>query len=359
MKRRKITKAGFAGLLLLLAAALLMGACAKPAPAPAPAPAPPPAPPKEIKWNFAQWGGPRHWTSYLDKWAEDMNTQTNGQWQIKIHYGAVLAKQADFPDAVRDGLCEGATLYSIFTPGKLPLCTVLGLPFLTPTKVTDIVRLGEWVTKHPAIIEELGKWNAMVLWPTFIEPYELMGNKRIAKVEDLKGARIRIAKDAGLPLEEFGAVSVMVPTADIYTGLERGTFDLVAPSLGAAYDYKWYEVSKYAAIDLGINTVLTFQMGNKDAWDALPDEFKKLHTAWWEEHYDDFVQERLDRLDEALALYKERLEVINFPPDERAKLEAVSKRFWDEWVDKMEADGLPGRKLLDDVLAKRKEISGF
>lgn len=50
------------------------------------------------------------------------------------------------------------------------------------------------------------------------------------------------------------------------------------------------------------------------------------------------------------------VEIIHFPPEERAKVLAKAEAAWEDWVKDMEAKGLPGREILEFTLAKRDEI---
>ena len=53
-----------------------------------------------IKWDVSLWGGPREWTYPIERWAKDMEKLTNGGWQIRIHYGAVLSPPAENIDGL-------------------------------------------------------------------------------------------------------------------------------------------------------------------------------------------------------------------------------------------------------------------
>ena len=59
-----------------------------------------------ITWNLSVWGGKRAWTNPVHDWVAEMDKKTNGQWKIKIHYGAVLAPAKENFDGIRAGMFE-------------------------------------------------------------------------------------------------------------------------------------------------------------------------------------------------------------------------------------------------------------
>lgn len=298
-------------------------------------------------------------TAPIEAWRDDMYELTNGRWEIEIHYGSTLAKPADNPDGVKEGLFEAGVSMGIYHPGKTPLVTVFSLPFLTPSSAEDIIRLQQALFEHPAIKAELANWNARLLMNLIVQQYDMIGNKRIAKVEDLDGVRVRVSPLLGKPLKKFGAVQVMTTVGEIYTALETGTVDVAAFPLGIAPDFKFQEVSKYVTTELSMGSASQFIIVSQDAWDALPEEWKKLHNWWQPKQEMVLATQRQLKLFQAMPiLRKAGLEIIEFPPEERAKIIAYAEETWDEWVKDMEEKGLPGREVFDYVVAKRKEITG-
>lgn len=314
---------------------------------------------KTIEWNLSVWAGKRAWTSPLHEWATDMEKKTNGRWKIKIHYGGVLAPPKENFDGLRAGMFEAAGICAAYTPGKNPLHTVAELPFIAPNETAHIIRLMMELWKLPALKKELLKWNAVPLLPTAIPQYHLMGNKKVQTVKDLDGARIRIGGEIAKVLKEFGAVPTMVPGPEVYEAMSRGTIDLAGfpwtYSFGA---YKTYEVSKYVSIPLSLGTMCCYYVANKDAWDALPEEFKKYHMAWYSKAPEVWAAEYKKADNKWLPKFKEKLEFIDFPASERNKLVAKAEAVYKKWVAAREKEGLPGKEVFDYYLKKRKEITG-
>ncbi len=314
---------------------------------------------KTITWNFSLWGGKRAWTKPLHEWVAAMDQKTNGRWKIKLHYGGVLAPPKEQVDGIRAGMFEAACSCAAYTPGKLPLHTVAGLPFIAPNENVDMFQLAIELWKHPAIKKELLKWNAVPLLAGGLPQYHLMGNKPIRKVEDLKGARIRIGGEIAKLLKEFGAVPTLVPAPESYEALSRGTIDLLGFPWSYAFGaYKSYEVSKYVTIPMSLGVMNCNFIANKDAWDALPGDFKKYHKEFFDKSPKMWAAEYKKADDKWIPIFKKKLEFINFPKSERDKLVAKAEEFYERWVKDKEKKGLPGRDVLNYFLIKRRELTG-
>ena len=314
---------------------------------------------KVIEWDFSLWGGSRAWTKPVEQWVADMEKKTNGNWMIKIHYGGVLAPPKEALEGIKAEKFDAAGICAAHTPGKVPLHTVSELPFIAPNDVLHISQLQAALWEHPALNEELLKWNAVPLLPAALPQYHLMGNKPIRTVADLRGSRIRIGGNVGKVLKEFGAVPTMIPPTKIYEAVEGDTIDLVG--LGYSYGYgayKTFEVSKYMNIPVSLGTVNCSFIANKDAWDALPAEFQKYHMEWYENAPKIWAAEYKKADDKWIPLFKKKLEFIDFPVAERNKLVEKAEGVYEKWVNEREKEGLPGREILNYYLNKRKEIAG-
>jgi TRAP-type C4-dicarboxylate transport system substrate-binding protein len=313
-----------------------------------------------ITWNISLWGGERDWTRPLHRWVEDMKDKTDGRWQIKLHYGSVLSPSKENLDGIKAGLFEGCQFCGSYAPGKTPLHRVFELPFILPQDPQKMSEMMAALWEHPAILKEFRRWNAVPLFPAAITQYGLMGNKKIVKAEDFDGVRIRIPGEMARVLTQFGAVPAMLPVADLYEAMERGAVDMgTLPwpfSFGAL---KIHEVSKYVTTNFSPGSNSCAFLANKDAWEALPEQYKAFHMEWYKKAPKIWGDEYKKGEIKWLPIYKEKLEFVRMPDEERAKLLSKADEVHKEWIKKMEARGLPGQEVYDYFLAKRKEICGF
>ena len=94
-------------------------------------------------------------------------------------------------------------------------------------------------------------------------------------------------------------------------------------------------------------------------WNSLPTDiqkvFNKLSGAWGA----DFESKVWDEQDTKGrdSCVKAGNEISTLPPKELERWKTHIKPMWDKWVAGMEAKGLPGRKVLNEVLRLSEEYS--
>ncbi len=313
-----------------------------------------PANAQKIVWNHNVFGPPRAVTKGIEAMSDFYKKESNGTFEIKIAYGSALGPERQAPEAIKSGGYEGAQMCVGYYPNKLPLLSVMELPFLTPRSTADRAKVENAVLNHPLIVKEMAeRWNMKYLGPTFLPAYEFMGNKRIASVADMKGVKMRISGLNAKALQVFGAVPTMVTAPEGYTALERGTID----SFGFPYSYtfgayKLYEVSKYVTEGMAMSGFQCFQGVSLSAWNKLPDSLKAKLPQAQQLATDALLKAYKAADDKWIPIFHEKLEVTPFPPAERAKLAAGADKIWQAWVKEQEAAGRPGRQMLDFVKAE-------
>ena len=305
-------------------------------------------------WNFNVFGPPRAVTAGIEAMRDFYRKESNGELEIKIAYGAALGPERQAPESIKSGGYEGALMCAGYYPNKFPLLMVMELPFLPPRDIRANEKVNGAILQHPAIVKEMAeRWNIKYFAPTFLPAFEFMGNKRIASVADMKGVKMRIAGLNARALQSFGAVATMVTAPEGYQALERGTIDSFGfPYTFAFGAYKLHEVSKFATEGMAMSGFLCFQGVSLTAWNKLPDNLKaklpeaqKLASAALLKAYkaDD---------EKWLPIFKQKLEVVQFPADERAKLIAASGPIWEAWAKEQDGAGRPGTEILNFVKAE-------
>jgi TRAP-type C4-dicarboxylate transport system substrate-binding protein len=313
-----------------------------------------PASAEKLVWNYNVFGPPRAVTASLETMAEFYKKESNGDFEIKIAYGGALGPERQVPEGIKSNGFEAGMMCAGYYPNKFPLLTVMELPFLPPRDILDNAKVYQAVLNHPLIVKEMAeRWNLRYFGPAFLPAFEFMGNKRIASVDDMKGVKMRIVGLNAKALQVFGAVPTMVTAPEAYQALERGTID----SFGFPYaytfgSYKLHEVSKFVTEGMAMSGFLCFSGVSLTAWNKLPDNLKaKLPQA------QDLAGKALLKAyqeadDKWIPIFKQKLEVTQFPAAERAKLVAAANDIWEAWVKEQEAAGQPGREILNFVKAE-------
>lgn len=317
------------------------------------------AKPKTYEWNLAVWGGSRAMTKAAEWWAKEMEKRSNGRFKVKWGWGNVLSKQRDNLMGIKSGLFELAAFCPGFAPAALPAAELLELPFMGGTNLRAELILETAMAKHPALEKEAEeRWNAKWLLSFGHPPYEFMGNKRFAKVEDLKGLRVRTTPMGGRALEKFGAVRVAIPTSEVYTAIERGMIDLAAYPWSYCFGaFKIYEVSKYATIGVDLGSYFCSLYVNKDAWDSLPADIKAIHEEVMKDYIDVYVKFNDEADKKWIPLFKKAgIEIITLPASEKAKLAKAANEIYETMIKEKEAKGVPAREVFKYLKATRQKV---
>jgi TRAP-type C4-dicarboxylate transport system substrate-binding protein len=305
----------------------------------------------KVSWNHNIFGPKREVTVGIEAAAELLKRESNGAVDLKLAYGSALGPEKQTPEAIKTGGYEGGQMCAGYYPNKFPLLSVMELPFLAPSDTAKRAKLDRLVFDHPLIVEEMAKrWNIKVFISLPLPPYEFMGSKRIAKADDMKGVKMRISGLNAKALQNFGAVPTMVTAPEAYTAVERGTID----SIGFPYSYTFgsyriYEVSKYVTEGMAMSGFMCFMGVSIDTWNKLPKELQgKLESI--RDLSDKALLEAYTAADKKwIPIFKQKLEVVPFPIEERRKIAAGANAIWEAWVKEQEAAGRPGRKMLDFV----------
>ncbi|BBK33283.1 TRAP-type C4-dicarboxylate transport system substrate-binding protein [Stella humosa] len=310
----------------------------------------------KVAWDLSVWGPPRAFTAGIEAIAKHVSTETGGKFTIKIHYGDALSKGPDNLDNIKLGAFEMAQICTGYHPGKNPAITVLDLPGL-PLVDPDIhARVHDVVYKHPAIVAEFKRWNAVLLLSVLQPQSELMGTgEPPVKVEMFKGMRVRALGGTGDALRNLGAVPTSVPAPEVYNSLERGVFQAAAfPYTYAFAAYKIEEIAKWYTTNLGPGANNCPTVVNDQALNKLPPQYRALIDAAKPIAYEALKTAQKTTDEKNLAAWQKRgLVAIKYDEVELKKFADMAARpVWDAWVKEMTAKNLPAKELLDLVLAE-------
>jgi len=127
---------------------------------------------------------------------------------------------------------------------------------------------------------------------------------------------------------------------------------LAFPFTYAFAAYRLHEVSNWYTENLALGSTSCPVATNKDAYNALPQQYKDLlEAAKWPAY--EHQRKAFAKIDEKnLAAFKKAgLTAVRYPDDVREELvEKVARPSWDAWAAAREAEGLPGKELLDFLL---------
>jgi len=235
---------------------------------------------KTYKWklvtawpkNFPGLGrGPETFAQYV-------NDMSGGRLQVTVFGAGELVPGFEVFDAVSQGTAQMGHAGAYYWKGKMPAAPIFSaIPF------------GMNVTEMNAWLQYGG---GMELWRELYEPFNVIpfvgGNTgvqmagwfkiEINSLDDFKGLKMRIPGLGGEVFKAVGGVPVSLTGGEIFVSLQSGAIDAtewvgpyndLAFGLFKAADFYYYSGWHEPG------TALEFTV-NKDAYNALPDDLKKI-----------------------------------------------------------------------------------
>ena len=314
---------------------------------------------EKVTWTFSLYGPPRAATVTFENLAKVAKEKSGGNFIINLRYNEQLGEAKDFLDGLKVNSFQGAFVAYSYAPAKTPLQGVLDMPFLPIPDLVLSAKVQDAYQAWKPVAEELSKWDSMHFMTLLLPQYEFMGTgKPPRNLEDWKGMRVRALGGLGDAMKLLGAVPTSVSAPEVYTALERGTFQAASfPFTYSFTAYKLHEVSKWYTLGMQLGVVHNSVVLNQTAWKALPEEYKKILLDAKEETYR-LQREAYEEADKkSFPMFEKRkLEVIKVTDDMRNKLITTAGRpVWEQWVAETEKKGLPGKEALEKVLSLAKQ----
>lgn len=289
----------------------------------------------------------------VDEWGKRVAERTKGKVKLTTYHSQTLGKWLEFPKLAKSGLCD-----LIFTGGPSPGFELLGvgdLPLIFPSQRVAMDAIYEVYRK--GLLSSMFEDNGFkLLFFMYNDPKLLwMAKKKVASFKDVGGMKIRGIAPVHLETAKaLGAAPVYISTMDAYMGLQRGTVDGTLFTAAAVLDMKFYEVLKYVIWEPVANDSMAVVM-NLKVWNSLPAEVQVAMLEVNEEirywHIDQFETD--ERYQEIIR--EKGIEIVKIDQGERAYLHSKLAPVIQDWVKKMEARGVPAKKVVDELRRVVKE----
>ena len=308
----------------------------------------------QVHWDYSAWGSERAFTAGIERIAEFIEERTGGNFTMEIHYGEALSSSTENLDSIQIGAFEAAMMCASYHPGKNPVMNGLDLPFLPIPDIDTKIAVTEAYFEHPAQVEEMERWNAMVLMDNLLPKYEPIGRGDPPEsIEDWEGIRIRAVGGLADAFRELGAVPTSLPAPELYTSMDRGVIDAAAVSYTYMYRaYQLDEIADWYTTNMNPGSIVCPTIISLDAWNALPPEYQDLIYEARGEAYEALREAYVGADEELIPQLEERgVVAISYDDDEvEAIRERAAEPIWEEWMAEASADGIPAEELLELIL---------
>jgi TRAP-type C4-dicarboxylate transport system substrate-binding protein len=311
----------------------------------------------QTAWRASLWSPSRAVTKPFEWYAKEVSAKTGGQMKIEFAYAKGKAPEA--AEVLKSGAAEMAYFCAQYFPDTMPLATVLDLPMFAPDRISVIGRVGLALGDQPAIQAELRRSNVKMIIPLPLPQYQLMGTRRVAKLDDFKGAKLRISGEMGKVLEEYGAQISVIPSNESAAALKAGTLDLVAlPYTSSFASFKIHDAAKFVTEKISLGAPLCYLGASQKAWDALPASTQKVMLSLRQPAVAQYEEIYAGEDAPNIAAFKEKgLQFVDFSPVDRARLLAKAIKVWQTWVEERDKQGLKGKEVFEFAQAKIREFS--
>jgi TRAP-type transport system periplasmic protein len=312
-----------------------------------------------MKLTYSNFFPPTHIQSKLaEDWCKEVEKRTDGRVKVEYFPGQTLTKGNVCYDGVVSGLSDIGLSVLGYTRGRFPVMEVIDLPLGHGNgRVATAVINDVYEQIQP---KELLDTQVMYLHahgPGLVHTRK----KAVRRLEDLKGIKLRSHGTSAKVVEALGGTPVAQPMPETYQLLQKGVVDGAVYPVEANKGWKLAEVIDYVTLNFSsAYTTSFFVVMNKDKWNALPDDVKKIieeiNKEWivkTGEAWDSSDQEGYDYLKSL------NRELIELSPEESARWAEAVNPMLEEYVAEAQKKGLPGEEALKaarEAVEKYKEI---
>jgi len=284
-----------------------------------------------------------------EEWAQEIEKRSDGKVSITMYAGETLSKAPQVYEGVLSGISDIGMSAFAYTRGRFPLLEALDLPVGYPDG-TSAGRVANAIYKkyQPA---ELSDVEVMYLHGH--GPGILAAKKEVHGIEDLKGMKIRATGLSAKIVSALGAVPVSMSQGETYEALQKGVAEATFCPVETLKGWKQAEVIDYVIDTRAIGyTTAMYVVMNKEKWNSLPEDIKKIINEVNEEWIDK-QGAAWDAADQEGMSYVQELgkSVIELSDNEETAMVEAVQPIMQEYIDAVSAQGLPGKEVLEDIKA--------
>lgn len=193
--------------------------------------------------------------------------------------------------------------------------------------------------------------DTKVLWFYSVGPGIMFTKKQVKSLADLKGLRLRGTGLTAKSIEALGATPVAMPMPDVYEALSKGVLDGNIAPPEVLKGWKQADVTDFITIVPPVYNGVHFCVMNLKKWNALPEDVRKaiddVNSKFilkagqiWDE------QMKSGGIDYGL---EKGMKMDKWSKEDNQKAMELMKPILDDYVQRMDAKGLPGKEILEFV----------
>jgi len=289
-------------------------------------------------------------TELIQPWAKAIEEATDGKVNI-ISYPSQTLLQADaIYEGVVSGIADiGLSCFS-YTRGRFPVLEVFELPGVNynNSKAASKVAWDGIRELNPAEVEDT---KLLMVFAT--GPGDLFTKVPVRNLEDIQGLELRATGLSAKTIEALGGIPVAMPQSDAYEALSKGVVKGNLSPVEVLRGWRHAEVTDYLTLTPFLYNTLFFVTMNLDTWNSLTSEVQGIVEAVSEKYFEEIAMGLWDKQNEAAlkwAIEATKQEIFTLSDEEKARWIKLVNPIQDEYVEKMDKQGLNGREILDLIV---------
>jgi len=290
-------------------------------------------------------------TELVQPWIKAVEEATEGRVKITSHPGETLIVSAEIYEGIKNGVADLGLSCFAYTRGQFPVLEVFELPGIVYNDSTAASKIA-WEGIKELNPKEVQDTKLLMVITT--GPGHLFTKNPVKNINDLKGLEIRATGLSAATLQALGATPVAMPQAEAYEAISKG---VVKGNLGPTEILKGWnqaEVTDYITLTPFLYNTLFFFTMNTDKWNKISSGDQKKILEINDKFFNEVACGLWDKQNEAAYSYavnEKGMKVIELTAEEKAIWTDLVKPVQDDFVTKMDNQGLNGREILDKVLA--------
>lgn len=211
--------------------------------------------------------------------AKELAERSGGSLTMKLFTGTSLLPPAAHLSGLTDGLVQMTYHAGTYTPSDLPEDNVIAtLAIGIKDPITALFAVNEFYMTDPEMEAMFDRHGIVFLGAMSSPQYEMMCTREIATLEQIRGAKLRMPSTIHTAFaNSVGAASVNVPSADMFSGLEKGQLDCAINALNDLKSRSLWDVARFATrLPVGPYYAGWQYAIDAGTWNGLSDEHRAL-----------------------------------------------------------------------------------
>ncbi|MCL1809830.1 MAG: TRAP transporter substrate-binding protein, partial [Clostridiales bacterium] len=294
-------------------------------------------------------------TLTLVPFSQDVEEKTDGRVKIFVYASNELAAADKNYDATVSGIIDIGLTLPAYTPGQFPLAGILEFPFLFSSPLQSNLTAWELINTNP-VIKNTEYKDVELLWLGTTDLGHFLLKKPISGISDLNGLKMRSPSTIGNDvLTALGAIPVTLPVSDTYDAIERSIVDGTLLPISTLNSFNLGDVVS-EVLEMNMYATPLHMVMNKASWNKISPSDQQIIL--------DLIAEFPNRVGTQYTLdtdggYAKADAVgitVSAPSaDELQKFKDAVNPLIDKWLDDMEAKGIPGREVFEQMQSISKK----